>query len=440
VQALDQAAPEDRWRDVFERTFALVTGSHHVAQVPQLEGDRDHDLKVFGGRFESRAAPIAIVAVSSDGLSVTLRSGASSGVTSGSVYRLDGPKHTPTGSPPEIEVTAVEAFSSRAAVVRGNFHVGDLVAEVKHAYALTPIKLFVGGDFAEGIDRERVRNIQEGLRGLGGFALTDDKTQADWWVYVVRPKEDLVAEARAAMPEVSVPEGRPYIWVVDRLTRLMHESMRIDATEPTVAIAKLLANLESYAWSREIRRLALAGGPVPIELRMSIWTADPSCTDCSQPRLLSYGDPMRYRKTGPMDPKAMNSPPKGGDIVTFQLHNTDKRSWNAYLLAIGPDAAVWPLHPSPNKNSEAAEIASNKSTGDTIGGYKLANAGIETIMLVVTSEPIPIVVLSHPGMARKGAPDSELGKLLTEAAARIGAFKGEVGKWSAMQLNFRLSD
>src|SRR5207244_9799589 len=115
--------------------------------------------------------------------------------------------------------------------------------------------LYVGGELATSVDANLVQRIRGALKDLAGFTLVDNRTQADWWVYVVRSKPIDLANPKPSdrrLPGKEIPPDSkqpPVAWVVSPEGVLAHDRMRIALSDPAAGITTLTGNLAKFAWS-----------------------------------------------------------------------------------------------------------------------------------------------------------------------------------------------
>ena len=427
IQALQQAQPGERWADVFNRTFTLVTNQSGVSQRPQMEGISGRP--VLGGDFPRLPATVSITNVNQDG-SVRLGAGATSRVTNKSTYRRFDPNDPTAASLPMLEVIKVEPFWSEARVTRGQFSVGDAVAEVGHVYSFEPIRLYVGGDLATSIDANLVQEIRNALQDLAGFALVDDRTRADWWVYVVRSARagaDNPKSSNQRLPGKEFPTDPtqpPVVWVVSPQGVLAHDRMRIAFSDHAAGIKTLIGNLEKFAWSREVKGLAARGNTLPVNLVVRVHSQD----------LNSPG-------AGPYLFTQVEAKPRFNDWLSFRLENKDShnQSWYAYVFAVTPGAAVKRIHPQNVDNEDEARLTQGQLV-EVRSAYHLNESGIETILLVVTEKPIDPQILEQPGFEKKGGkPKSQLEARLSGAARRKGDVETSPDLWGIASAEFAIT-
>ncbi len=117
-QTLAEASGPVTYRDLYERAAAQVVAFREGKQHPQIEGTIDR--KLFGTE-DVRPMSYVMVSVRDEGAAeATLAAGAALGTTVGSRYAVYAPGTSATdGAAPlgELEVTSVDAFTSKAKVV-----------------------------------------------------------------------------------------------------------------------------------------------------------------------------------------------------------------------------------------------------------------------------------------------------------------------------------
>jgi Caspase domain/Domain of unknown function (DUF4384) len=430
AQSLEKAQPGETWNDVFNRTYTLVSTARGVSQRPQREGNGN--AAVFGGMFPPIAPSVAVKAIDAVSGTVRLAAGAVMGVTKGSTYRRKDPDVSKGGDTPVLEVTKVDTFESEARPVKGEFQVGDFVIESNHVYSFEPLRLYVGGDFANGIDQPLVQKIRAALKDLSGFSLVEDRGRADWWVYVVRPKP--TTSEGAETPDWRLPASTesnpPVAWVVSPQGVLLHDRMRIPVSEPESGIKLLAKNLNALSWSREVKRLGTQGNLLPVSLSVTVHPS--KCANASKEKLLSA---ECVRGTYPL--AQVVPPPIYNDLLSFTLENKDQsHEWYAYVVAVGPDAAVQLIYPRSTDNQDEARLDKGK-TYSVPSKYRLNAPGTETIVLLVAKTPIDAGFLERPGYMTRGEPKSPLEKLLAAAGRRRGDVETpEESEWGSVEAEF----
>ncbi len=362
---------------------------------------------------------------------VTIDSGAANGATEGSVYKRFDPQEPDRDDLPTLELQTVSTFTSKGKITQGDFERGDLVVETRHAYRFEPIKLSVEGDFPDTEDRELLKRLQDSLQDLSGFKVIDDRADADWVVYVLRPKEEngefLRVSPSDSLPE-SFPNEPPEAWVVSASNdeALVHERMRIPLDDPDKGMEVLRENLAKYARIQELKRLGSGSEGLDVELLFFLLRAEPDCADGCVELMAPDGSRQFYRKDGPMSLKAIQAKKPGlGDVLGFAIHNRDKRrNFYAYLINIAPGGDVQPIFPRPDDNMEYARVDAGELrdlSGDV--GLMFNEAGEtepveEYIKLIATNRPIDVQVFRREGYS----------EVTTRSSAAVNPFERLIGE------------
>lgn len=440
VKALQHAKPGERWEDVFKRTFTMVTAERYSAQRPQQEGHADRPI--FGGEFAAPSVTVSITSVDTVKGTASLGAGAASGVSKGSVYRLYTGVDTRHSDVTELEVTeANQASTSEATLRKGRVQVGDLVTEVRHAYQFNPTRLFVSGDFAADLDKSLIQEMQETVKGLSGFQLVADRAQANLLLYVLHPKKNADGHyvndtsKRQRLPQ-SFREQPSEVWVVTPQDQVLHDKMRISFIDKQEGLRVLQKNLRAFAWAREVRQLNSTGGMPKVRVELSVLRPDATCeNEC----LFSPKDKTLHRKIASYELNDAQAAVKRGDSITVALKNQDgNRSWYVYLLNIAPDGRVLRIYPMRYDNQEEARLKREEGVDLAKSRWlRLNDSGVETIKLIVSSEPIDVRLLENEEGFEKKGDLNPLERLLTAAGRRRGDIHdAKVEDWGTLQADY----
>ncbi len=449
VQALEQAKPGETWDDAFKRAYALVTTQRGAYQRPQMEGHAN--WTVFGGRFEALQPTVPVTEVDEAARTATIAVGAVNGATAKSVYRLYQPAGAQAAEPaPTLELTNVRAYSSLGALKRGSLKKDDLVIEAEHAYPFDPIKVAVEGDYVKDKDRALAQRIEGAVKGLKGFELVGQRSQADWIAYVLRPVRggggQYVYESKHTLPRSS-PEQPPEVWVISPQEKLLHEKMRIPLKDPERGLATLAGNLTTFARVQELKRLAAQGTPLPVTVTAFRLQAAPGCDkDCVRLPGQTGGE-RTYRKQPGQPLEALRSESfKRGDILGFAVENDGRDPLYVYLLDIGPDADVHAVFPAGYEAREHARLGPGESRDlSQEAGLLLDMRGTEMVKLIASSEPIDVRLFELAGyravQAQRGGTLNPLEHLLASAMYTRGQVMSVAPKsWGTEQAEFPVSD
>jgi len=441
TRALSAARPGETWQDVFNRAAALVSADSTSAQIPQREGDGR--LAVFDGRFEDTRPTVTVTAVT--GNRVKIDHGSIAGVTAGSEYsaRVTAPVGGNATPSVRIDEEDLGPFTASATLLSGSLAPMDLLVETRHAYAVAPIDVYLGGDVDDDADRAAVASLQHAIAELPDFLPVGHRGDAAWSIMFVREAADQRAAIGTPLPE-SLAGGHPAVWVVDAGGRLIHPALRVPLDDLDRGIATFKANLLTYQWSREVRLLGAKGGDLPIQLGVDIWQRDAACegredkdVSCAPPPFDARG--QAYRRRGPYPAKSIDPPPGLDDVLVFSMANLDPgNDWNAYLIAIGPDAAVEPLFPTSIETAANAYFPRRTDDGTpakSVAAYRLSDVGTEHFLLIASRSEVPVGSLAHPSMTVLARGDESLASLLGKLARRDRAAAGDVDSWHAAEIS-----
>jgi hypothetical protein len=365
-------------------------------------------------------------------------------MTKGSVFRLYD-SHNPSRSDlPELEIVDVAAFTSHARIRTGSFGVGDLVSEVTHAYSFRPIRLYVAGTFADGLDADLVRRVQTVIRRLPGFELVTEPVDADLTAHVLRPQRSdgkhIVREGR--LPRSS-PDETPELWVVSEHGELLHEQMRIPLANADTGMRLLEINLSAFAWLREVKQLRAPRHTRPVAVRAFVLRNDPACANACVylPKDLHKERP--YSKLGPYELTDASMQVRRGDLLMFSFKNMDaKRAWFTYLLNLSPDGKVLRIYPTRHDNEEEARLRPEEQRDLGMARMlRLNQEGIETVKLIVASSPVDVRFLENDqGFTARERPTRSLNALeqLLQGAARRRDGSSAIDDWGTLQADFEV--
>jgi len=448
VESLNAARPGETWDQVFTRASTLVTTQRGAFQRPQLEGERNRT--VFGGQFLAPQQGVPVVRVDPASGLVEVQVGAVNGATVGSVYHLQRPGGSPAASAPaSLELTRVGPYVSQGRLRDGSVQVGDLVVEVEHAYPFEPLRLAVEGDYAQGEDRTLVDRLVGMVKGLEGFAIVEGRSQADWVIYVLRPRRSgdrYVYGAKATLPE-SEPALAPEAWVITPQEELLNERMRVPLQDADAGIALLEGNLRKLARVQEVKRLAARSGPPPIAVTVSQLRPSDRCErDCVRlPDERGMEQAYAPVASHPLEALA-GVPVRRGDVATFSVKNAGDREYYVYLLDIGPDGTISAIFPHPRQMKEHARIEPGKTRDLSEETALLLNAlGRETLKVIASAEPIDVRLFEMEGYAAykgtRGSGLSPLERLLAEAMGTRGAVVSlREADWGTLQVELQVTE
>jgi hypothetical protein len=421
VEALNQVRPGETWDEVFRRVYARVTTQRGALQRPQIEGEGNRT--VFGGETIALTPTVAVTRVDEQARTVEVQTGAVHGATERSVYRLHTPGFAPgAGRAATLQLTRVRAYASEGLAREGSFKVGDLVAEVEHAYPFEPLRVAVEADYPAQ-DGALVGRIERALESLAGFRLVAGRGDADWVARVLRPLRTgggYVQAVGATLPD-SAPDADPEVWVLSPQEELLNRWMRVPFEDPEKGLETLEENLRRFARVREIKRLASSAGPPAVTVTVTQRrVAEPCPADCVELPDES-GKALRYARVGTSGLDAVATlAPREGDVLTFAVRNDADRPRYVYLLNIGPDGAISAIFPLAFQAAEHARFDPGKTRDLSAEAGLLLNApGEETVKVIASASPIDVRLFEAEGYATlvqtRGTELNPLERLLAEA-------------------------
>jgi len=412
AHSLQQAQAGDTWDHIYKRTYTQVE-AERVVQRPQMEGEAQKN--VLGGGFTQQPATIRVIPI--DEGKVELKAGFLAGVTEGSIYRLYQPQHPNPESLPSLTIIKVTSFNSYAdAEPKDAFKTGDLVEEVRHAYHFTPFKVYLKADFPEQ-DQSLLQHIQAAFQkhsdvtqALAAYQLTDDPTNVDLRLHLLRPKRQngqLIRETANALLPKSFPEQPPELWVLTPEQRLLHENLQISFDNPTKGLQLLSDNLKKVARTREVKALQNhRRRRTTVTLQAEVMIPVPYCqgADC---KYIEKRE-QYYRKTnGSYSLSELQALTLDkNQLVTFTLHNqSDYQGYYCYILNIGPDGAIYAIFPPQDERQEYVFVDAGETRKliDDELGLETIFEGKETLKLIVSTKPIDVRLLEQePFKQRSG--------------------------------------
>ena len=411
VQNLQQAQAGDTWNHIYKRTFAQVTARRGVVQQPQMAGERSQ--QVLGGDFTAQPPTIPVTRVNDNW--IKMPAGSLSGVTVGSVYRLYKHQHPNPQSLPSLTISRVKPFASYGKP-EGIFQTGDLVAEESHAYHFTPIKVSLEADFPNGQDKPLLQAIKaafqpsaDGTKRFAAYRLTDDPSNAELRLHLLRPKRqngEYIRRAKNDYLPKSFPDRPPELWVMTPEQRPFYEEhLQMHFDNPTRSIELLQDNLKKLAKIRELKGLqSRRSRRLSVTLQSYLLSPDNSChrgPDCLElPNDLGW-----HRKTGPyalpeIETRTLNE----GDILTFSLYNRSRRrAYYCYIFNISPNGAISSIFPEPKELMEYARVNA-RETLDLIEetAFMAEWVGEETLKFIISRYPIDVNLLEQGPFEQRG--------------------------------------
>jgi len=449
VRALQQAREGETWNDVFKRAYTQVTAGRGNVQRPQLWGERS--LQVVGGGFTPTKPTVPVTDV--DGDIVTIGAGYLSGVTVGSVYRLND---STDPNPPTLRITKIKTFES-AGKAEGTFKKGDLVIEESHAYCFPPLKVYVDADYPEEEDKLLLQTIRtafqqrpdDDIQPLLGYVLTEDAYRAELHLYIVRPKckdgQCILESDNDPLPK-SFSDQPPEVWILTPEHRLLNENLRVQFNEqnPTQGMKVLQENLNKFARIRELKALgASRGSMLQITAKVYLLTPVDSCQEGSDCKFLS-NDLGFYRVTGPFSLQDIeNRTFNKNEILTFTLHNTSDQVYYYYLINIAPDGTIEAIFPPPEEELDYALVkAGEKRELINDVGLMMELPGEETIKFIISHQPFDVSLLEMGGFEIRGGAKGKYNSLEQLLVNTMYGNRGRVSlrndEWTTKQISFEV--
>ncbi len=409
VKALQQAQKEDAWNDVFKRAYAQVTAERGYVQHPQIWGERG--LQISGGRRELSKFKIAVTEVRDR--TVTIGAGLLSGVTKGSVYRLDADKV----DSPILTIKDVSTFESigNAEDAEEKFKKGDLLIEERHAYNFSPIKIALFADYPEQEDKPLLQTLYSAFRppsgneisSIPGYALAKDSEHAVLHLYIVRPKKEngeYIPEPDDDVLPKSFPEQPPQLWVLTPEHRLLYKNLhiRFDEQKPAEGIQVLQKVLRKYARIRELKTLTSPRiGQQPVTV--GAYPVEP----CQEgPDCITVGKGMRFQPTSPSFrlQELQDRQISEGQKFTFLLRNeSEQEDYYCYLINITPKGDIWVIFPDPTAAPDTALVMAGE-TRNLIRelSFETDTPGEETIKFIASRQSFDVSLLEQAGFQQRG--------------------------------------
>jgi hypothetical protein len=448
ARSLQQAAPTDTWRRVFERANLWVSLSQGSAQHPQLTGGAA-DRPLFGGKLDPRpGVPVREVR----GQTVTLGAGRLSGITVGSVYAAS---EAPDAA--RVRITDTRESWSGGTLESGTLKSGDFLIERDHAYATAPLKLFALPTQDER-DQSLVEPLRERLGTLRGFVWTESQANADLVLAVLRPRRVAGKPQYRQTPQgkdtlpVSDPSAAPEVWVLTPGETLLHEHLITALTPPTSGIEPLAMNLQRYRRAIELRRLIAESGSVSgVTLGLIAYETCASDTDgCIE----TSATGARYRRmpcTRPIQELTAHPWPKGA-LLSFALENPGRRERYVYLFELAPDGAIRVVFPTESMNEAAARLGAGErlELPKKNVGLMLDQPGDVSLLALATQKPIDPRLLIQSGYepdpsvsGKRGTETNPLERLLGDALAGSGkrtAVSIGTGTWGGTLIDYHVDE
>jgi hypothetical protein len=385
-QQLRRAPADATYRDVFERTAALVNAVT-VMQHPQMEGSADR--AVFGVTDFVPAAYVRVL--EREGDRVLLASGAAHGAAVGSTYRVfpQGARDPRArGSIGDVEIIDVQAVTALASIARedppGAIGPDARAFETAHAFrsARVPVRV-VAGDVGE----VAVGALQARFEDSPCAAVVTGGAPASACVYGLPARTDV-------LPASPVPQAGPLAepcWaVVGEAGHLLMPLQPLDAVDDVV---RKLERIAKY-------RLALAiENPDPDSRLRGKFTVE----------LQRLGDDRRTWSVAAPAPDAGQIVFEEGDIIRVVVRSRHDGPVFVSLFDFGLSSDVNPIYPASGAQ-EVLRAGGTLASGAQRLGFPAAHPfvdaagrasgveGLETAKLFATEEPTSFTGLEQEGV------------------------------------------
>lgn len=178
------------------------------------------------------------------------------------------------------------------------------------------------------------------------------------------------------------------------------------------------------------------------KVRVQVTVARPDAT-CKNECINSPKDGTLHKKIESYGLVESHPAIKRGDAMTFTLKNEDtQRSWYVYLLDIAPDGKVAPIFPMKYDNEDEALLKKGELVDLAKKRFMRLNApGVETIKLLVSSNPIDVRLLKNEEGFEKKGDENPLEGLLKAAGRRRGDMEDiKVEDWGTLQVDYEVLD
>jgi hypothetical protein len=433
VHNLQQAQAGYSWKRVFNWTYVQVKLKRDLVQRPYLEGTLSQ--QVLGSDFTPlpKTVPVSLFIEER----VRLPIGFLAGVTEGSVYRLY--KHSNEPNLARLTIREVSPFESLAEP-EGAFQEGDLVIEESHAHHFSSIKVYLEADFSS--DQPLLQQIQALFhqQRIPAYELTDEPSQADLRLYLLRPKWEngqfIRARAEDALPK-SFANQAPQLWVLTPEQRLLDKQLQIQFDNPNKGLELLVNNLNKLVRVRELKELQSSdGGTVPVTVQTSVWHSVKVCpkgATCVHFDSEWWQEMKRYNKLSSLEKHTFSK----GEVISFNLHNQSQTDYYFYLINISPDGAIHPLFPNPSEPMGFALLKAGEKR-EVASSLRMRVVGEETLKVIISPHPIDVSLLEQSKF-RQRIGLNPLEQLLDNAMrGRRQRTSIGIGDWATVQVMFEV--
>ncbi len=438
-QALSSARPDETWDDVFQRACLLLADSVGWRQMPQRTGAANRGI--FNGAFPPPSKVVRVTGIMDQGKTVALNAGRLTGVTKGSVYQIQN------GNEKSIRLTIsrVKESWSMGRLSHGSARIGDGFVESIHVYPFKPIKVFIGGDFAQSRDREPIRQLYSRIDGLPQYKTVYNQAVCDLVLYLLRPKAcpDGQSSAGGAPPLPRSDVQAPLqAWFLSPDETLLADNLRIDMTDIAEGLRLVEENLGKLARIKEMDRLPRT--PVDqfaLTVQATLYRLDPTCK--ADDNTCVAFDPKlgMHRKQTPIRAWQLDGlHPRKGDVLDFTFENRSDREWYTYLVEIQPNGHIAAIFPAYQNMASRARLGPGKKIdlmNDVGVGVILDNIGKDKLRFIITRKPINIQLLEQRAFKTRAI--NPLEQLLGNAAHGMrGETAVSVDDWQSIQVDFQV--
>lgn len=400
VQALSSISPGETWGDVFQRAEAMmrqesITDGSKVTQNPQITYHKgDQDFKVLDGNFEKRSARIIVTAVSNN--EVKLNVGLVSNVTQGSIYRIFTDSDNPQTEIPEIKITTVEPFFSKAKILKGSFKVGDLLVKSRHAYSFPPLRIVIkksGSEKDESIFNRLADMLEKQLNFPELFRVerNTEKISEGLVIKLLRTDKQEFSQFLPAGSKLPVekPDGELGAWVTDFNETIVDDTLRVGLSDPESGVKELVRKLKNYVEMQDIKKLKNDLPENNISIKVHHLEEDKNCVDDAETfRCFVFNNDGKYRSTKTVELEELKELPMGSRIG-FSIENNTNNPYYFYLLNISVRDGVFVSFP-PNSETKQYAFVRVDEKRKLPGGIFFPKPGREMIKVILTDERSPL--------------------------------------------------
>lgn len=456
AKALKSVKPGETWRDLFERTKALMRDENmehgpKISQTPQIiplmPTNANPDFKVIESDFTQNSIRIAVVAIDTNKKELRLNTGLLGGVTKGSLYRIFSGDDAPRELQAIAEITEVAPFWSKATVKQGSFNVGDLLIVSQPVYYFGAIPVLLEFDhLIEDKQKTSMINaikMQETVSKPGLFNWITARQEQGWIVHFFQPEKkngQYVYQKKQTLPN-SVPNGLLEAWVLNMREELLDDTMRIDFSNLQTGIEELTKKMKILADMRDVMMLSNELPP-GIKLKAHNLIEDAQCNDVTSEGECFVSKISKYRSTetqelSQYDGKVLQKNTRMG----LSVENDSRDDYYVYVLNITVKDGATVLFPRDDKTAEFAKVT-GKEKRKLDGVLRFTNSGIEILKILVSHKSLDPRAFEFAGTeiraAQKG-PQNPLERLLNYSVRRADVEPApDPSEWGTVQARIEI--